>query len=96
MFILHNRTIIISQTAHIRCVQGESSAWEVVQLAGVNCTWPVSQRRMPGQTSASHILLYSHAFVIRVDLRQHCFWSLAFLVGTNRLGRVCGAAAISK
>lgn len=59
-------------------------------------TWPVSRRRMPRQTSASHILLYLHAFVIRVDLRRRCFWHFAFLLGTSRLGRVCGAATISK
>jgi hypothetical protein len=44
--------------------------------------------RMPIQTSVSYILLYSHTFFIRVDLR-HCFWCFAFLLGTRRPGRVC-------
>lgn len=51
-------------------------------------TWPVSRKRIPRQTSASHILLYSHAFFIRLDLRRHCFWRFAFLLEPDRLGRV--------
>lgn len=44
---------------------------------------------MPKQTSASHILLYSRAFFIRLDLRRHCFWRFAFLLETDRIGRLC-------
>lgn len=55
-------------------------------------TWPVSRRRMPKQTSASHILLYSLAFFIRLVLRRLCFWRFAFLLEVDRLGR--GSVAV--
>ena len=42
-------------------------------------TWPVSRRRIPTHTSASHILLYSCAFFIRLVLRRYCFWRFVFL-----------------
>lgn len=42
-------------------------------------TWPVSRKRMPTHTSASHILLYSEAFFIKVVLRRHFLCLLDFL-----------------
>jgi hypothetical protein len=44
------------------------------------CIWPVSRMRMPRHTSASHILLYSHAFFIKLCLRRHRFWRIDFLL----------------
>lgn len=43
-------------------------------------TQPVSLMRMPKQTSAPHILLYSKDFFIRLVLRGSRFWRIDFLL----------------
>jgi hypothetical protein len=43
-------------------------------------TRPVSLMRMPKQTSAPHILLYSKDFFIRLVLRRSRFWRIDFLL----------------
>jgi hypothetical protein len=43
-------------------------------------TRPVSLMRMPKQTSAPHILLYSKDFLIRLVLRRSRFWRIDFLL----------------
>lgn len=43
-------------------------------------TRPVSLMRMPKQTSAPHILLYSKDFFIRLVLRRPRFWRIDFLL----------------
>lgn len=57
-------------------------------------TWPVSRTRMPTQTLASHTLLYSDAFFIRLDLRRPCFWRMDFLTDLDRLEWVGDAEAM--
>lgn len=54
-------------------------------------TWPVSRSRIPKQTSASHILLYSRAFFIKLDLRRHCFCRINFLFEEDRCEVFFGA-----
>jgi hypothetical protein len=49
---------------------------------------------MPTQTSASHILLYSDAFFIRLDLRRPCFWRMDFLTDLDRLDWLGGMEAM--
>jgi hypothetical protein len=46
-------------------------------------------------TSASHILLYSHAFLIRFAFRRYCFWRINFLFEGERLERVGFLVAIA-
>ena len=58
------------------------------------CTWPVSRIRIPTHTSALHILLYSHAFFIRLVLRRHCFCRINFLFEVVSLDLVALIAAI--
>ena len=40
--------------------------------------------RIPRHTSASHILLYSRAFLIKVDLRRRCFSRIGLLLEIGR------------
>lgn len=40
--------------------------------------------RIPKQTSASHSLLYSHGFFIKLDFRRHCFCRISFLLNDRR------------
>lgn len=58
------------------------------------CTWPVSRTRIPTHTSALHILLYSHAFFIRLALRRPRFCRINFLFEIISLDLIALIAAI--
>jgi hypothetical protein len=51
-------------------------------------TWPLSLIRIPKQTSAPHILLYSDDFFIRLVLRRSRFWRINFLLALELFGSV--------
>lgn len=62
---------------HTKC---EARKAQTPELSTIRIyTWPVSRKRMPTHISASHILLYSETFFIKVVLRWHFLRLFDFL-----------------